>query len=68
MQIWTRRRWPSDTLCIRHCRLMSNRSIKRSLLTTSTPSTENNNPAGEHISILQEWEVSQRFHMLDMYP
>lgn len=39
MHIWTRRRCPSETLCIRHCRSMSSRSISLSRLVGSTPST-----------------------------
>ena len=39
MQIWTRRRCPSDTLCILHSRSISKSSISSSLRTGSTPST-----------------------------
>lgn len=38
-QIWTRRLWPSETLCIRHWRSMSSNSINFSRLIGSTPST-----------------------------
>ena len=39
MHICTRRLCPSETLCIRHLRLISRRSISFSLLTGSIPST-----------------------------
>lgn len=42
MQIWTRRRCPSDTLCILHWRFISSSSINLSLLTGSVPSTAKN--------------------------
>lgn len=38
-QIWTRRRWPSETLCIRHCKSISSNSINFSRLIGSAPST-----------------------------
>lgn len=39
MHIWTRRRCPSDTLCILHWRSISSSSTSFSLLTGSIPST-----------------------------
>lgn len=63
MQICTRRLWPSETLCIRHWRLISRRSINFSLLTGSIPSTAWQNNHKTYIPKYNKHKKRQ-FHQL----
>ena len=67
MQICTRRRCPSDTLCIRHWRSISRRSINLSLLSGSVPSTININK-GHKLYMFAADKRKYCIHLIEIEP